>query len=344
MDRYLTTDRQKRDCDFTKLGQVVCILGKTGIGKSWAVTQALQPAVHFTPEILRSHQGTIDFLNKIDGTELHVILDDYECVKELVGMSEIKKPPTSGIFAIISQVPIKLDFDFVTYEFPLYSPDEMRKMAPGVTDDAIRKARGDLRYILRSLEFKGDAQDLFQDAKEFILGIVSTKTNTNPIKFLGHAVQEPGNVASILHENYPDSKADMAKMMEYFSEADILETRVYDGEWGLYAYYNMYGCILPAIEIAHTLKEPLRPGSTWTKHQNMCMRTRRIAAISRRRPGDRLTIADLLVLRDYAENGNIDILKEYSIEPSDIDVMNHLSPLRRVKPKVVAGIKKALAG
>jgi hypothetical protein len=308
------------------------------------VTRALEPAVYFTPEILRSHQGTIDFLNKIDGTGLHVILDDYESVKDLVGISEIKKAPTRGIFVIISQIPIKLDFDFVTYEFPSYSPDELRKIAPGVTDDAIREARGDLRYILRSIEFKGDSQDLFQDAKEFILSIVSTNTDVNPIKYLGHAVQEPGNVASILHENYPDSDADMAKIMEYFSEADILETRIYDGEWGLYPYYNMYGCILPALEIDHSLKEPLRPGSTWTKHQNMCMRNRRIATIARRMPGIRLTVVDMLVLRDYGEHGNIDILKEYNIEPSDIDVMNHLSPLRRIKPKIVAGIKKALAG
>jgi hypothetical protein len=49
-----------------------------------------------------------------------------------------------------------------------------------------------------------------------------------------------------------------------------------------------------------------------------------------------------MTLRDYAEAGNADILREYNLQPQDIDVLNHLSPLRKIKPKVVAMLKKQL--
>jgi len=344
MDRYLTKCAQKREYEFTKLGQAVCVLGRTGLGKTWAVHDALDPAVEITADILRSHQGTIDFLNKIEGTEINVILDEYECVQDLVGLMEIKKCPTNGIFVVISQIPPKFAFEIVTWEFPEYSPEEMRRIVPGVSDEAIQESGGDIRFLIQSMMFKGDHKDLFQGTKEFITNLVSNKSSINPIKFLGHAVHEPGNVASILHENYVDAKGIRTDVVsEYFALADEYENRVYKGDWELYPYCNMYGCVMPALEINHRLKEPLRPGSTWTKYQHMCMRTKRIATMSQRVPGKKLTIEELMLLRRYAEVGNTDILKEYRLLPTDMDVMNHLNPFRKMKVKEIANLKKSLA-
>jgi hypothetical protein len=49
-----------------------------------------------------------------------------------------------------------------------------------------------------------------------------------------------------------------------------------------------------------------------------------------------------MTLRDYAEAGNADILREYNLQPQDIYVLNHMSPLRNIKPKVMAMLKKQL--
>lgn len=344
MDRYLTKGPQKREYEFTKLGPAVCVLGRTGLGKTWAVHAALDPVAEITADILRSHQGTIDFLNKIEGTEINVILDEYECVQELVGLSEIKKRPTNGIFVVVSQIPPKFAFEMVTWEFPPYSPDEMRHIVPGVSDEAIHQSNGDIRFLIQSINFKGDYKDLFQGTKEFISSLVSDRSTLNPMKFLGCAVHEPGNVASILHENYVDAKGIRTDIVsEYFALADVYENRVYKGEWDLYQYCNMYGCVLPALEIGHRLKEPLRPGSTWTKYQHMCMRTKRISSMAQRVPGKKLTLDELMLLRTYAELGNVEILKEYKFLPQDMDVMNHLNPLRKMKVKALASLKKSLA-
>lgn len=344
MDKFLIKiPLQKNEPAFTKLGPAVCVLGRSGIGKTWAVTRALQPHVELTHEILRSRQSTIDFLLKIQGTDTHVILDEYECISDLIGLGEITGPPTNGIFCVVSQVPVKFSFEIATYEFPVPTPDDIRRIAPGITDENLARSRGDLRFALRSLTFKGDAQDEFPGPREFVTDLVALHSRTNPVDYLGHPIQEPGNIASILHENYTDSKkCNHAVVAELFSVADIFESKVYAGEWDLFQYYNIFGTLLPAIEIGHTLKPPLRPGSTWTKYQNMCMRTKRIGLMASRSPGKTLCLDELLLLRQYAESGDTQPLRDYKLERQDVDVLNHLSPLRKMKAKTLATIKKSL--
>jgi hypothetical protein len=161
------------------------------------------------------------------------------------------------------------------------------------------------------------------------------------LNYVGYPIQEPGNIASILHENYPDSTGDLTKIIESLSWADIVEGRVFAGEWELLQYFNLLGCILPAVEINHSLGM-LRPGSTWTKYQNMCMRTKKIDALATRIPGKKLCHDELMIIRDFAEQERVDILLDYKLKPQDIDVLNHLSPYRKIKAKTVSFLKKSL--
>lgn len=343
MDRYFNKPIQKNGFDFSALGRAICVVGKSGIGKTWAVYHSLVPHVELTAEILRSKQGTLDFLEKIRGSNVHVILDEYECIHDLIGIGEITEPPTRGTFCVISQIPVKMNVNLFVYEFPVPGPEEIKRIVPGVRDGIAQKCRGDLRIAIQSLTFQGDDQDDFQSPRDFVQTLVSSETTVNPVHFLEYHVQEPGNMTSILHENYIDSKScrfDVAA--DYFSASDFFEKRIYDGDWNAFSYYTLYGCILPALEIGHSLQVPLRPGSIWTKYQNACMRSKRIASMSSRVPGKRLSMDELLLLRDYAEKGNVEILKEYKFVPSDMDVINHLSPLRKIKAKNLALLKKSL--
>jgi hypothetical protein len=341
MDRYLSkVSQQKIEPEFTKMGPAVCVLGKSGIGKTWTVRQALTPCVEFTTEILKSKQETIDFLNKIQGTESHVIIDEYECINDLVGLREITKPPTNGLFVVISQIPVKFDFEIVTYNFPVLGFDAIKALFPDASDDVISKCGGDLRWVRQSLTFKSDARDDFQGPREFLISLVSRTTNTNPVDFCGHSIQEPGNIASILHENYIDSKGDMAKIANQLSIADVIESRVYRGDWELLSYFNLWGCVLPAIEINHTLSNNLRPGSTWTKYQNACMRSKKIADMANRIPRQPLCIDSLLLIRSQVEKGDFKTFFEYNLRAQDLDVMNHLSPINKLKATTISSLKK----
>ena len=343
MDRFLKKGKQKSSHEFTELGSVVCVLGRSGIGKTWAVHAALDPCIEITSDVLKSKQETVNFLDKIRGTDSAVILDEYEHLHELVGIREITAPPTNGIFVIISQIPVKLAFDVVTYEFPVPSEEDIRRIVPGANEDIIKKSKGDLRYVIRSLTFKGDAPDEFRGAKEYINDLVSTQTTLRPMDFLNHPAQEPGNISAILHENYIDSKkCDHVKVIENMSASIIFENAVYEGKWEFFPYYIFTGCIIPAVEINHTLKPPFRPGSVWTKTQSAAARKNKIHAMSTRTPGKRLCIDELILLREYAERGNVDILKEYGFTTQDLDVLNHLSPIKKIKAKDLQNLKKKL--
>jgi hypothetical protein len=340
MDRYLSKGAQKNEHEFTTLGPAVCVMGKSGIGKTWTVRKELDPYVELTPDILKSKQDTIDFLNKIHGTNTPVIIDEYECVYDLVGLREITGPPTNGLFVVISQIPVKFSFEINTYDFPVMSPGAIKGLFPSASDKVIAACGGDLRRVKQSLTFTSDLRDDFMGPREFLTSIVSKSGTENPVKYIGHPIQEPGNIASILHENYPDSKARVDIISNYLSTADIVESRVYAGDWELLSYFNLWGCILPATEIAHTLGNKLRPGSTWTKYQNMCMRHKKIKSISNKIPHRNLDTDALLLIRYQIENGDFENFLDYELEPSDIDILNHLSPQNKLKAKTISSLKK----
>ena len=65
--------------------------------------------------------------------------------------------------------------------------------------------------------------------------------------------------------------------------------------------------------------------------------------LSRRVDGKRLSMDEILLLHTYAEKGDVDVLREYMLEPQDLDVLNHLNPYRKMKPKDLAALKKSLA-
>ena len=341
MDRYYSKGKQKTENEFTSLGRTICIMGKTGTGKTWLVRDTFERYIELTPEILKSRHDTIEFLSKIKNSNLPVVIDEYECSQDLIGMREIAGPPTSAQFIITSQIPVKFDFEMKIYEMPIKTPEEIKKLFPKAKQSVIDTCAGDLRVVSQSLEFHSDVRDDFKGPRDFINSLVSKKSNVNPIQFIGTPIQEPGNIASILHENYPDSTGDHAMIIDYLSCADIIESRVYGGEWEFLQYFNYWGCILPSVEINHSLGV-LRPGSTWTKYQNTCMRAKRIDALSLRLPGKRLCHDELVFLRDFAEKEMTDILLYYKIKPQDIDVLNHMSPLRKIKAKTVSFLKKKL--
>jgi hypothetical protein len=223
--------------------------------------------------------------------------------------------------------------------------EEIKVLCPGATDENIHASKGDLRRVFMSLEFNSDRRDDFNSPREFVSSLVTMYSKVNPVKFIGHPVCEPGNMASILNANYIDGpkKLDFALIADYFSQADVIEDSVFSGSWDLLPYFNLLGCILPAVAIGHTLKSPLKPGSTWTKYQNICMRNKKIKAMSHRVPRLDLDVDALLLLRTKAEAGDYELLREYGIQPQDVDVMSHLSPLRKLKPKTLITIKKWLS-
>mgnify|MGYP003349376930 CR=1 FL=1 len=87
------------------MGRAVCILGKSGIGKTWTVADTFQGHfIDLDADILKTKQKTVDFLERVRYSDLPVVIDEYESLSDLVGLWEIKEPPSQGQFIIISQI------------------------------------------------------------------------------------------------------------------------------------------------------------------------------------------------------------------------------------------------
>ena len=347
MDRYCKKSVQKNPHEFTKLGRAVCVLGRTGIGKTWTVHRELDPCIEITADILKSKQETTELLAKIKGTNIPVILDEYECVVGLIGLKEITEIPTDGLFVVISQIPVKFNFEIINYEFPIPTNDEIKKIVPRATPEVLEAAAGDIRWVKQATEFKTDFKDDFQGPREFVTSLVSRTSRTNPAVYAGASLAEPGNMASILNANYLDSQSvPFAEVADMFSVADMIEDVVYSGEWELMPYFNFWGCILPAVTIGHTLGNHLKPGSSWTKYQNMCMRRKKIRAMYERVPRMTQDIDGIFLILDYIQKDEeraVELMKEYGFQKEDIDILNHLSPTRKLKAKAISNLKKSIA-
>jgi hypothetical protein len=338
MDRFIKKPKNIN----AKISQCTCILGKTGIGKTWQAMQILNnvPFVELTPDILKNKQATVDFLDKLEGTEVSVLLDEFESVSELVGIREITKPPSFGYFIVTSQIQVKFDFEINIWELPVPTPEIIKGIFPNASDDLIAKSGGDLRYVIQGLDFLSDPKDMFPGSKELVTMLISNTSIVNPIDCIDMHIDEPGNIMSIIQENYPDSSCGRLEVIaEQLSIADVFDTKIYEGSWELLPYYPIIGCVMPCHEINHGVPPgDIRPGSSWTKYQNMCMRKKKIKSMISRVPGTRLTYEALLLLKQYEDPK---LLADYGFEPSDVDVLNHIGQTK-LKAKTVSKLKKWL--
>ena len=88
-------------------------------------------------------------------------------------------------------------------------------------------------------------------------------------------------------------------------------------------------------------KDKTRPGSSWSKEGNQKMRRRKISEIIQKSP-IRMHKDHLHLLKIYAKEGNIDLLKSYKITPQDFDIINHICIQNKLKQRDVNNIKKWL--
>ena len=96
--------------------------------------------------------------------------------------------------------------------------------------------------------------------------------------------------------------------------------------------------------INHTIKAPLRSGSAWTKFGNYKMRHLKYMSMSKR-SNYKLDIDTVMLIKLYCQTDKqkaLEIFREYNLNSSDLDVINHLAIINKLKPKEVQSLKKFL--
>jgi len=290
MDRFIKTKSQKTVTGSAQElagAGAVCFWGPPGIGKTHLVE--MSGGIWLTEDILRSKQGTLDFLDRVRSADRPVIIDDFESVADLVGLRELTGPPSRAQLFITARNPVKLHFPVLNQEYPAPSPEKIEKIIFLKKPEAdktrvaelIRLANGSVRFVLQGLEFNSDAPDNFQEPKHdlevlFVKGAKGVRPTINTL-------HEHGYSWAVVQENYPDAPNltmdDLAGIAEMMSLADLIDENIYRTQnWDQTQFFVVEAVFRPALVIKKTLKK-LRPGSLWTKFQNYCMKRKKLEGI-----------------------------------------------------------------
>jgi hypothetical protein len=316
----------------------VYIYGPSGIGKTWSVERILNPRINLDADTLKSKQSTVDFLEKAACAACPILIDDFDAVQDLVGVRELTGKEW---LVIIGNSPPSLNFEPVIYKYPIKSRDQLIAIAKNFgTEELVDQCNGDIRFLEQGIS---DQKDIFWTPKEFVKSLICKGGHRTAIDYVCEHIQEHGHVMDMMFDNYIDGDPqNQLEILECLSRASLYDERIYEGHWDLLPYFGIEGCIYPAHLLNHSVKGPdIRPGSIWTKFSNMCMRRKKVTAMTQRIPGTYLDVDALMVFRNYFEKGLGDeLIRDYKLEGADFDVMNHLCLIRKLKARTVSSLKK----
>jgi hypothetical protein len=316
MDKFLKITRLKNPLQDFASADVICIWGPEGTGKTWLAEQS--GGTFLTEDILRSKQGTLDFLERMRASRRPVILDDYESVKDLVGLRELTGSPSKSQMFITARAPIKLNFPVLNYEIPIPTKEKIIKILKVLKPEVDEKqvgpiaevSNGSIRFVLQELEFRSDQRDFFQGPrKDLEVLFCKDVTGEKP-----EYIHEHGFMWAVVQENYPET-LDLDKIAEIahdMTDVDIIDERMYrEQSWDLIPYLVNSAIFKPAYIINKKIKK-LRPGSMWTKFQNECMKKKKLE-ILRKKYG-----LESEFIEFYAK-----IIKD--LDPQDLNFMKKIS-------------------
>ncbi len=314
--------------------KTICVYGKPGVGKSYLVKKVLGDGrLEIDQNTLKSKLLTQNFLEKVKYSNSNILIDDFD--PDLPGSKEIAENTNSlskGATVIICDSVQKINFSDCL-EIPAFNEDEINVLWPG-HPEASRRCNGNLHNFNFYKQFSYD-KDTFRNPKDIINDLLTKKQST----YITDSLEEHGHSMSVVHENYTDAKIDIHEMVniaEGVSMADIYDTEIYKTNWEFIKYFQVSGIAVPCYYINGSLKtKNIRAGSCWSKHNNMKMRHGKIRKF-------KLDINTLVCILDFIKN-DPKLALHYDIQPSDIDVLNHLRLRQKFKASEVQSLKKRIS-
>lgn len=318
MDKFIQEKRTRESSHFPS-GTLTCLYGRPGCGKTSFLQSEFGHYISIEPDILKTKQGTLDFFERLTHTKSPIVFDNWESLEDLIGIREITGPisPFSPSI-IVSHTPVKHTKNIRLLQCPTHEHDFRRS----------------------SLDTQGNSRpDTFETARDYVHRLM--RGNWNNVR-IGDLIHEPGHVWSIIQENYPDrvkSLDVLCTISELMSDSDLLNSYMYrENDWYVSSrVLTVTSCIYPCRLMIPSKVSP-RPGSFWTKYQNMCMRRKKLDALFQR-SNKILTRETLeLVIKNQFQKEHYTACQEYSLDPSDIDILGHI--IGPFKQKAVTALKK----
>ena len=355
MERFVTVKKQKDFDDYTghlserealkkiiNSNGTVCIYGNYGVGKTHLVHHVLKNMqyIELTNDLIKS--GILDRIS--DST--HLLIDDVD-----VPMPQ----KTKKALIIISNKMIE-ELDCIQIH-PL-TIDELvaigTKKFPGSSNiqKYAQQSNGNIRNFFYSIENFSFQKDVFKSPKDFLHDLICDDSDVDPMRYADKIIAEHGNSWCIMHDNYVDSPNvvnldNLANIADCMSLADIKDEEIYSGYLQYQCVFNLFGIIIPSVVINHTLKRStMRPGSFWTKYNNYKMRTSRYSSLTNRVFKTTVDVEFLNVIAQYCKTKSVNellpLLNTYGFESADMDMLNHILLVNKIKTRTLQSIKKKL--
>ena len=342
--------------------EVFCVYGDSGVGKTFLLKEILKNYLflELNHNILRSRSDTVDFLENFKNRDTHLLIDDIDTDffgwKEIYEKIKNKIRISKGSLILIFKNNEKVSFLESVFIESMSIQDMISlgqvKYPNTILEDIysnVKKSKGNLRSFFYYFEFP-DERDLLLSPKELVHRLLSP-SDLSVDNYIGAGIDDHGYSWNIVHENYPSSNNLSVYDIEYISEcmsvSDVYDNLMYNGEWQMFNYFCHEGIVCPCLKInQNLLRESLRPGSAWTKFNNMKMRNSKLKDLNRRQFRTRIGLDELTFIKNYCEHETLEksikLLLKYNFKPHDLDLMNHLMLLNKLKPKLLTNIKREL--
>lgn len=322
-------------------GRNVLLCGPHGVGKSFVVRHAVgeDGGIYILPEHLKSKNI---FLDCIKHSKKHCILEDIPSETGFKSMIEkISDGHTLTKGAVVgTSTDMYMYPGFETIYVSRHAPETLLRLRPHARlEDAVR-ADGSVQHFLSYVDERSDTKDTFKTGKEVITELLCDGEK----RYDRDKAFEHGNMFAMFQENYLDSEGvNFAGAALSFSDADILDSAIYDGNWEAMSFFVNAAFRRPKVFMGAPLRpQEVRAGSCWTRHGNYKMRKQRVRDIARSAAPKVVGVDELCLLRRHAQLKNFDTLLEYNITPQAFDIMNHLCVNNKLKQREVSNIKKQL--
>tara|TARA_R110001592_G_scaffold51_2_gene278 strand:- start:2339 stop:3376 length:1038 start_codon:yes stop_codon:yes gene_type:complete len=340
MNRFVTINKQKVSRNFIgdlnifntiaehiDSNMVFCVCGPPGVGKTYMVNMLL------------NGKEWVSAAQEIESYSI-VVIDEVSIDKNILeGIKKIGKLSKLSTI-LITQNSSGIDFCPII-NVPKATVDVMLKIANKGQEflNLALLCDGNIRNFLNALEFNF-VPDNFAEPRQIVKGLLGSGTqNLEPWSILSKGISDHGYMWSIVHENAIDSQNWDHRIADSMSMADIYDGLIFAGNWDFMRYFTIEAFIKPALQLEHTLDtSKMRAGSSWTKYNNQKMRIKKVRSMGL--DIDRIhTIKDMC--RDKTEN-HLETLKHYKITRQDLDIINHLALVNKIKTRDLMRLKKEI--
>jgi hypothetical protein len=354
MDAFVTIHKQKKvgtislhDREIKEItsllenGTNVFLCGAAGVGKTYILNKILDESnsIELYDEVLQKKDL---FLSTIKNSNMYAYIDDYESdtayksiVETVCNGGHITKKPLLVTSKNVHMLP-----NFKLVFVPKRKPETIQWLNKNHPRSKIasEQCKGNIGNYFSYLEFSDD-KDIFKSPKEIIEDLLCVPGTID----INETIHEHGHVWGSVHENYLGTDTDhYDKIMDSLVHADLYDTELYKGEWDFMPYFVLNAIKIPKIYMKNLLeKDAIRPGSAWTKYGNQKMREQKIRSIQIRSHTN-MKHHEFMLLREYAQKGDVSMFSEYNLTPQDFDVMNHLGLHNKLKQREVTKIKKLI--